>query len=162
MRHRPSSPGKASIQAADGAIPCHRWGTPNQHTVLCTPLYMSQGHDHVRLGSGIRTRKQRRNRCYMAWLSQTLAPVTAAADFASGLCRIWKALVLCDPRTLSSRHGAVLPLAEQVDGTKARPHLCAYNPMATTSLSDSPALRLLPLAVPSPSLSREVRHFPAP
>lgn len=137
-------------------------GYPNQHTVLCVPLCMPLGHDHGRLGSDIRARQQRRNRCYMAWLGQSLAPVMAAADSASGFLRNRKALVLCDLQTLSPRRGAVLPLAELVDGMKARPHLCAYNSMATTALSDSPALRRLPLAKPSLSLSREVRHFPAP
>ena len=86
---------------------------------LCTCLRVM---NQERLGSDIRTRNQRRSRCPLAWASRPLVPGMAAADFASSLRRIWKALILCGPGALALRLRAVLPLAEQVDGMKARPN----------------------------------------
>ena len=121
-------PGKVSSQAADGAISCNRRRSPicmwsSAYLCACPQVMIMEDLDRI-FGLGNRVGTD------ATWLglSQSLAPVTAAADFASGLCRIWKALVLCDPRTLSSRRGVVLPLAEQVDGMKARPPLVCLQP----------------------------------
>lgn len=73
--------------------------------------------------------------------------------------RIRRALVLFAPGTLPLGRRTVLPLAEQAGGMKVWLLLSVYNPVATTSLSGSPAPRLLP---PSHRLSREGRHLRAP